>query len=263
MSDTGRWSDLATRLASALVMVAIGGGAVWIGGWAFHLLLVLVCGMMTWELWRMLAPGDDRRAVLLGGLVALAVLVGPLVPVQFLIPVLGVPVVVGAYALSNNRLIYATYAMLILLAGYAMWLLRSEYGLGWMLWLIVVVVASDVAGYFAGKALGGPKFWPRISPKKTWSGTLAGWIAAALVGVGFVSVLGGGAGLVILSVVMAMAAQAGDIAESAMKRRAGIKDSSNLIPGHGGVLDRFDGMLGAAVLTLLAGAQIAANGGAG
>jgi phosphatidate cytidylyltransferase len=114
------------------------------------------------------------------------------------------------------------------------------------------VVASDVGGYFVGRIAGGPKFWPRISPSKTWSGTLAGWVGGALVGgagAAMLGVTGGGLALAtLLAVVLACAAQAGDLWESALKRRAGVKDSSNLIPGHGGVMDRFDGMIGAAAL---------------
>jgi phosphatidate cytidylyltransferase len=110
-----------------------------------------------------------------------------------------------------------------------------------------------VAGYFAGKIIGGPKFWPAVSPKKTWSGTSAGWVGAALVGVGFVIWGGGGIMLVRISVLVSMASQAGDIVESALKRRTGVKDSSALIPGHGGFFDRFDGMMGAAAFLLLLG----------
>jgi phosphatidate cytidylyltransferase len=124
-------------------------------------------------------------------------------------------------------------------------------GASWLLWLIGVVVATDVAGYFAGKMIGGPKLWPRVSPKKTWSGSSAGWIAAAIVGAFFSEASGLGVGAIVLSVVMSMASQAGDIAESALKRKTGVKDSSALIPGHGGLFDRFDGMLGAAAAFLI------------
>jgi phosphatidate cytidylyltransferase len=111
-----------------------------------------------------------------------------------------------------------------------------------------VVLASDVAGYFAGRVLGGPKFWPHVSPKKTWSGTVAGWVLAALVGWAFMGPLGADAGLIGASVLLAFAGQMGDIAESAIKRRRGVKDSSDLIPGHGGVLDRFDALIAVVVL---------------
>jgi phosphatidate cytidylyltransferase len=113
--------------------------------------------------------------------------------------------------------------------------------------LLVVVVASDVGGYFAGKLIGGPKILPSISPKKTWSGTLGGWALAAVVGFIAIQLGMGGFGLVVLSIFVAMAAQIGDLLESMMKRKAGVKDSSNLIPGHGGLLDRFDGVMGASV----------------
>ncbi len=110
-----------------------------------------------------------------------------------------------------------------------------------------------MAGYFAGRLLGGPKFWPRISPKKTWSGTLAGWALAAAVGWGMARHAGIDAAplLAALSAVTAFAAQMGDIGESWIKRRMGVKDSSGLLPGHGGVMDRFDGMTGASVFLYL------------
>ena len=120
-----------------------------------------------------------------------------------------------------------------------------------MLWLALVVIVTDVAGYFAGRFIGGPKFWPRVSPKKTWSGTVAGWVGAGVVGLIFMAQPGVGAEVVGISIAISMASQMGDIAESAMKRKMGVKDSSNLIPGHGGVFDRFDGMLGASVFLLM------------
>jgi phosphatidate cytidylyltransferase len=120
-----------------------------------------------------------------------------------------------------------------------------------MAWLLFVVIVTDVAGYFAGRMLGGPKFWPRVSPKKTWSGTIAGWIGAALVGWIFGALYNGGPYVIYISVAVALGSQLGDIAESAIKRHVGVKDSSSLIPGHGGLLDRFDGMLGAALLLII------------
>jgi phosphatidate cytidylyltransferase len=129
--------------------------------------------------------------------------------------------------------------------------LRQDFGAIWLVWLVLVVAATDIFGYFAGRMIGGPKFWPRVSPKKTWSGTVAGWIAAAIVGAIFAAMTGAGGPLVSISVALSMAAQLGDISESVVKRRAGVKDSSNLIPGHGGFFDRFDGVLGASVFLLL------------
>ena len=142
---------------------------------------------------------------------------------------------------------------MVLLAGFGMMSVRDDLGFIWMLWLIVTVVATDALGYFAGRMIGGPKFWPAVSPKKTWAGTLFGWLGAAIVGWGFALYTGASFELVGISVAIAMASQMGDIAESAIKRLMGVKDSSSLIPGHGGVLDRFDGMLGAAVFLLIVG----------
>jgi len=140
-----------------------------------------------------------------------------------------------------------------MLAGFGLTQVRDDFGFGWLMWLVLVVVITDVVGYFAGRAIGGPKFWPKVSPKKTWSGTAAGWIGAAAVGFLFSINTGVGLQLVGVSVAMSMASQMGDMAESGMKRRLGVKDSSNLIPGHGGLLDRFDGMLGAALFLLIIG----------
>jgi phosphatidate cytidylyltransferase len=114
-----------------------------------------------------------------------------------------------------------------------------------------VVAVTDIGGYFAGRIIGGPKFWPRVSPKKTWSGTVAGWVGAGVVGWAFMAATGMGVALIGISIALSMASQMGDIAESAVKRNAGVKDSSALLPGHGGVWDRFDGMLGASLLLLV------------
>ncbi len=248
MSGAGRWSDLSTRIMSALAMVALGGGAIWAGAWVFALFLALLCAGMAWELTRMLAPGAPGLAMALaalsGAAVALASGRGPMVTLALL----ALPVLAAALLMARDRRLGAAYLALILAGGAALGALRLGAGMAPVLWLIAVVVASDVAGYFAGKALGGPKLWPRVSPRKTWSGTVAGWLAAALIGYAH----GGGIWWVLLAVAAAMAAQAGDVAESAIKRHAGVKDSSALIPGHGGLLDRFDGMLGAAALLLVA-----------
>ncbi|MEP2137980.1 MAG: phosphatidate cytidylyltransferase, partial [Erythrobacter sp.] len=100
---------------------------------------------------------------------------------------------------------------------------------------------------------GGPKFWPKVSPKKTWSGTIAGWIGAAIIGVVYVAWGKAGAEIIGISIALAIAGQLGDVAESALKRRMDVKDSSNILPGHGGMFDRFDSMLGASILLLLMG----------
>ncbi|MFP1646412.1 phosphatidate cytidylyltransferase [Pontitalea aquivivens] len=249
-----RWNDLPRRLISALAMLAVGGGAIWWGGLVFAEVAVLVTGLMIWELARMTAPdrpGDARALGLLAGLVLGVVL---WLHAPFALALLIVPPVLGLLRPRRDPAVFLVYALAVMLAGYGLVALRAGHGLGAITWIVAVVVVSDILGYFAGRMLGGPRFWPRVSPKKTWSGTVAGWIGAALVGLAFVQA-GGGWGLVWLSPFIAFAGQMGDIAESAIKRRAGVKDSSSLIPGHGGVLDRFDALLGA-VLLVLAIAQV-------
>ena len=156
-----------------------------------------------------------------------------------------------AWRFPGGRAVAGACLALILLAGLGLMSLRAEFGALWVLWLVALVVGSDVAGYFAGRSFGGPKLWPRVSPKKTWSGTVAGWGVAVAIALAFMPPLGAGAGLIVASILITMAGQVGDIAESAIKRHADVKDSSNLIPGHGGVMDRFDALVAAALAVLV------------
>lgn len=247
------FSDLRARVLSAIAMLLVAALALWAGGLVFATLAVLVAGLMGWELYRMIVPEAPQARAEAQGVIA-AILVGVFsftwggwVSITGL--VLGA--ILLALRLPRDRQLFGGYMALILLAGHAFVVLRGELGLGWMLWLVAIVIASDTAGYFAGRLLGGPKFWPRVSPKKTWSGTLAGWLLAAAVGAAFMAPLGAGPLLVLWSVLLALAGQMGDIAESAIKRHRGVKDSSDLIPGHGGVLDRFDALIAVAVLALV------------
>lgn len=251
--SSGQWDDLTTRLVSGAGMVAVGLGAVWLGGYWFHALIGLICGLMIWELVCMLDTARSRSQYVLAAAAAAAVLVAIELPPAFALPLLMLPSMLGFARMEEGGVTYAIFTALILLAGYGMMGLRDDFGLTWMLWLVLVVVVTDVAGYFAGRMFGGPKLWPRVSPKKTWSGTVAGWLGAAVVGLVFAGTTQAGIGLMGISIAVSMASQIGDISESAIKRRVGVKDSSSLIPGHGGLLDRFDGMLGAAVFLVFAG----------
>lgn len=234
-------------------MVAIGLAAVWWGGVAWLILVAFSTGVMIWELVRMQSPDQTGLALILGGVCGAAMLAAGVLPVALALPLLLGPSMAGFGQLVRGRSVFMVYSVMVMLASFGLVGLRSEYGFQWMLWLVAVVVVTDIAGYFAGRAIGGPKFWPRVSPKKTWSGTAAGWVAAALTGLAFGSLTADAATLMGVSVALSMASQMGDIAESAIKRRAGVKDSSSLIPGHGGLLDRFDGMLGASVMLLIVG----------
>ncbi len=255
-SGAGRWRDLPTRLISAAIMAAVGAVDIWFGGIWFLLLVVILTGLMLWELSNMTGPDDKAGSVGMGMIGALGLLgaIGlsyPMSVLFFLFPAL-------AFLVSKrrDRLLAATASVVIVVAGFGLVQLRDAAGTLAIVWLIGVVIASDVLGYFAGRTIGGPKFWPAVSPKKTWSGTIAGWIGAALVGAGFV--IAGKADLMIIpaSVAVALAGQMGDIGESWIKRRAGVKDSSNLIPGHGGVMDRFDALTGAAAAVVALGLLI-------
>ena len=245
---SGKWGDLIPRLLSALVMIIVGIVEVWLGGWWFHGLVAVVGGGMIWELARMMAPDNEKFSIPLGILSAIVLFVAPLVPAEAILPILLAPVIVGASQVAKDRLIFIGYASALMLACLGLMLLRDVNGIRVIVWLVLVVIATDVAGYFVGRVVGGPKFWPKVSPKKTWSGTVGGWVAAACVGAAF-----GGVYLIIISVLTSFFSQMGDAAESAIKRRTGVKDSSHLIPGHGGLLDRFDAMMGAALFVMLVG----------
>jgi phosphatidate cytidylyltransferase len=250
---SANWNDLTVRVTSGLGMVALGLVSVWAGGLWFHALIAVICGLMVWELVHLLDTGRTRSRTVLGMATAAAAMVAIELPLGFALPLLFLPSMLGLMRMQTGGVSYAVYAALIMIAGYGMMMLRDDFGLVWILWLVVVVVLTDVAGYFAGRAFGGPKLWPRVSPSKTWSGTLAGWAAAAATGAAFSTATGAGVALVGVSVAVSMASQIGDITESAIKRRAGVKDSSALIPGHGGLMDRFDGMLGAALFVVVIG----------
>ncbi|MFW5655160.1 MAG: phosphatidate cytidylyltransferase [Roseicyclus sp.] len=248
--EPGRFSDLATRVLTGAAVAAVGLAAVWAGYPWFTALVSGIVGLLVWELASMLGA-DRTRALVLGGLGGACLLAAKLLPSGMGLPLLFVTGLAGLLLLPRSRSLFLVGTTLIMLATFGLVTHRDTFGLTWMLWLVLVVAVTDIAGYFAGRVIGGPKFWPRVSPKKTWSGTVAGWVAAGAVGWAFMAATGLGAELISISVALSMASQMGDIAESAVKRRAGVKDSSRLLPGHGGVWDRFDGMLGASLLLLV------------
>lgn len=249
----GKWGDLRTRVLSAIVMVSVGAVEIWLGGTAFAAMVVALTGVMVWELAAMTAPAKRRTPVTVGLAASVALLLALVLKMDLAALFLMVPTVFLILTPRRDRRLAGAYALAIMLAGYGLVDLREAGGSAAILWLVAVVVASDVLGYFAGRLLGGPKFWPAISPKKTWSGTVAGWTGAALVGLAFVGAGSASWLLVPVSALVALAGQIGDIAESWVKRRSGVKDASNLIPGHGGVLDRFDALIGAVVFVLAIG----------
>lgn len=261
MNIPGNWQDLSSRSLSGIVIAVLGLTLIWIGGTPFAVLAVLVVGLMQWELATMTATRRRPAMAIALGLLAAAVLAAALWMHRPLwLALLGVPSLVVLLTPRRDRVIAAGYTMMILLTGYGLVAFRAGHGFAFVLWLVLLVVACDMLGYFGGRMIGGPKFWPRVSPKKTWSGAISGWVGAALVGGIFIWAAGAPAWLPLFSVAVAFASQLGDIAESAIKRRCGAKDSSNLIPGHGGVMDRFDALAGATVFILLWGAVLPVPG---
>jgi phosphatidate cytidylyltransferase len=252
MMGKADFSDLTARAASAIVLLAIGGFAIWQGGDVFKSLLIIAGALMAWETSRMHEGPAVVSGALAGVFIFLAFYSFGLSSAVLLALHILIALIISVLHGKARITVFLAVAVVIF-ATTALGHFRENQGLILTLWLLLCIVASDIGGYFAGKVFGGPKLWVRISPKKTWSGTLGGWALAAVVGTVFVIFCAQPVWLIFASVLVACAAQAGDLAESAMKRRAGIKDSSNLIPGHGGLLDRFDGVLGVCLLVFLAG----------
>jgi phosphatidate cytidylyltransferase len=256
-SSKANWSDLAIRLVSALVMAALALATNWLGGRVFALFWLIAALAVLVEWLRLVMPGRASWPEIGLGSIALAVatlladegrgMIG-------LIFILVGAMVLGGLATWRNKeqplLIAAAlpYAAAVVLP---VLVLRQDepHGSNAILVLFAIVWGSDIMAYFTGRTLGGPKLCPRISPKKTWSGFVGGLIFGGL-GAGLV---GGSLALVLLGGLLAAISQGGDLVESALKRRFDAKDASHLIPGHGGVMDRLDGFLAAALTALIVG----------
>jgi phosphatidate cytidylyltransferase len=156
----------------------------------------------------------------------------------------------GRRAWTAAGFVYAAGAQL------ASILVRLDPVEGWpaLLLVLLVVWASDIGGYFAGRGIGGPKLWPQVSPNKTWAGAIGGFVASlAVAGVFAALNQGKTLPLLLVAAVLSVASQLGDLFESAVKRRFGVKDSSHIIPGHGGLMDRLDGLVAAMLLAAVFG----------
>ncbi|ABS64797.1 phosphatidate cytidylyltransferase [Parvibaculum lavamentivorans DS-1] len=265
-------SDLRVRILSALVLAPVVLVAVWYGGWAFSLMLAAAAVLMAHEIAGLLFGGGGlRRAGLLAAtsLVAIALASAGLAAAALAASAAGLAFELAARSWKRERLWPAlvAYPYLLLPLVALIWL-RTDPALGLVVvvWLLATVWAIDICAYFAGRFIGGPKLAPRISPKKTWAGLIGGMAGAVAVAVATSAWLGEGSAalLAVVAAVLAIFEQAGDFAESAFKRRAGVKDSGTLIPGHGGILDRVDGLIAVAVgAAALALAHSAASPAAG
>lgn len=252
MTTASAWSDLSTRIISAVSLLLMAVGAALFGWIGMAVFTSAVVACMSWELARLHDPKLSAVPLIVGGFsFALTFGFGIGISILGLVPALMIlllMVVASSLSMRREHIVFAFYFIAILLTGQLVIFLFRGPLLHLLLLLILTVIATDVAGYVVGRFLGGPKFWPSVSPKKTWSGVVGGWIAAGGSGA-LIAAYAGNAGLLVpLAMVMSFAAQLGDIFESAIKRRAGVKDASDLIPGHGGFLDRFDGTVGAAMI---------------
>lgn len=249
----GNWADLRTRVISGIVLAVLGVLLLLSDGiWLLGGVSVLVA-LLMWELSRMTAaPGVDRnqRGLILAVVSGLVFFFGLWVTGKWPALLVLLPILLGwRDTAPAQRIPFVLFTLGFFGAGFGLYVMREGIGLGETLWIASIVVMSDIAGYFAGRWLGGPKFWPAISPKKTWSGTIAGWLGAILVTLIFMLAFRIDEwSILIAAPFIALAGQMGDIAESWLKRRVGVKDSSNMIPGHGGVMDRFDALAGAFLL---------------
>jgi len=265
------WRDLRVRVLAALVLIPVALAAAWLGGLWFETLLAAVGLVMAWE-WCALVHASDRQQFVLHALSALVAAFAPLhlsMPVALLC-LLAAWLVSGLALLREGkfgrfwRWVGVPYVAVPLLS---LALLRSDpaYGLGAVVWIFVVVWSADIGAYFAGRTIGGPKLWPAVSPGKTWAGlagaAVAGGVSGALAG--YIGALPSLMALGVLGAAMGLVEQAGDLFESGAKRSFGAKDSGHLIPGHGGVLDRVDGLAFAAVACAVVGAMRAGPGHAG
>ena len=236
------------RLASTLVMLPLALAALVAGKPYFDMMLLLAGLAMAWE-WDHLCANRFRKrsALILIAAVALGIISMALGYWAGAFGILAVATIVMMWVAPE----YKWYAMIgpayIGLPCLSLQYLRGDDDFGLMLtvWVMGLVWATDIGGYVFGKNIGGPKLAPRLSPNKTWAGLIGGVVSAAIIGGGiayfteFSTVIGA----FIISALLAVIAQIGDLFESGVKRRFGVKDSSRLIPGHGGVLDRVDGML--------------------
>jgi phosphatidate cytidylyltransferase len=265
VKTSGSFADLGPRMASAAVLVA---AAVWtlsVGGDVFALFWTLAGFAINWE-WQGLVGGERRlaRVVLGGAAVAAAAAFARTGLMGMAVFELGLLAAAAGLLAGEGRRLWAFAGVVYAGAPVAaVCLLREIPGQGALAiaWLFAVVWGTDIFAYFGGRLIGGPKLWPRVSAGKTWSGTLTGLVLGALLGFGLVWVGGGarpGWAAIALGLVASALSQIGDLAESAFKRRFGVKDSSQLIPGHGGVMDRLDGFIFAAVFAALVGSARAA-----
>ena len=269
-AEASQISGILLRSASAFVLAAIAFGAVITSPWTFLALVIIAGGLLTWE-WGGLTRGNgfDGTALIATVCVTAVAILVTLGRPDLAIWILGATSAAIAFAGASPR--HGAWALAglayVVFPAWALVWLRGDpkLGVAAILFVFAVVWTTDTASYVGGRCLGGPKLAPRISPKKTWIGFIVGVLTPALIGYAFGHLLGNTSAwsLAGVSVALALACQMGDLLESAVKRHFGVKDMSQLIPGHGGLFDRVDGLLLAAVVAGLIALRNLAEPGAG
>jgi phosphatidate cytidylyltransferase len=249
--------NLILRVIAALVLAPVAIAIAWLGGWLWTTLVTLAAIGLYVE-WLLIVGMARETRVVTSGAVALGIsglcLAAGRIDASALALALGLAAV--ALLSPRRRSWIATGFCYAAAAQIASVLVRLDQtnGFGALILVLLVVWVTDIGGYFAGRGIGGPKLWPRVSPKKTWAGAVGGFVASLVVAAGFAAFGLGKAGpLLLLGAVLSIASQLGDLFESAVKRRFGVKDSSHIIPGHGGLMDRLDGFVAAVVVAAIFG----------
>ncbi len=239
-----KWADLGVRTASTVVLIPVVLGIVWLGSFWFTGLIVALGILMATE-WVRISYGNNKIQLLIHEVAAASLIMGSL---KLSLLALLILTAVSWFVRRKDdfnffKLVGVFYIGLPILA---FDVLRSDTAFGFLavVWCMMIVWSADIMAYFFGRIIGGPKMVPRISPKKTWAGMLGAIVGAALASsaisyFGKIDVLP----LALVAALFAILEQGGDIFESAFKRHFGVKDSGTLIPGHGGVLDRVDGLI--------------------
>ena len=251
-------SDIGPRALSAIVLAPAAVLAIWAGGPWFLGLMLAACALLAVE-WATMSASRAWRVM--AGAVGFGLVAGVVAAYAQQLSLALVMLVFGAVAaglFARNRgqeALDAAYGVLYLgwPAVLLIWLRDSDSqaGLAWTVSAFAIAWASDIMAYVVGNLVGGPKLWPRFSPNKTWSGFIGGLAAGTVAGSLLATFLDLGIGPVwgaVLGLAAALATMAGDLWESALKRRYGVKDAGKLIPGHGGLLDRVDGLMFAVVV---------------
>jgi phosphatidate cytidylyltransferase len=249
--------DLKPRVAAAAALGSLALATAWIGGFIFVVFWWLASIVVLWEWQRLVGGGRLTERVAAGGLfVALAALFA----LHNSVPAVVTALVIGAVAIGwlagrSDRILAAAGVFYAgaLVASVALLRASPSFGLASILWLFAVVWGTDIAAYFAGRLIGGPRLWPSVSPGKTWAGAIVGALAGAILGLMLAAWTNDLAALFWLGLATAIVSELGDLFESRLKRRFGVKDSSSVIPGHGGLMDRLDAFVAASVFAAVVG----------